>query len=265
MKIGVVGLGIVGGTVKVGMEELGHDVSGHDIKLQTEINDVLDSEICYVCVPTPANSDGTCNIEIVSDVVSQLDANNYKGIIAIKSTIIPGTTDKFSKMYPKRIFAFVPEFLRERCALSDFTSNHDVCVIGVNDEDSYSLIKESHGHYPRAFVQVSPKEAEFSKYFNNIYNATLITFANSFYEICQASGVEYQNVKNAIVKRDHINNIYLDCNKNFRGFGGVCLPKDTKGFDALGNELGLDVDFFKNILDQNDKFEITVPSGMRME
>ena len=93
----------------------------------------------------------------------------------------------------------------------------------------------------------------------------MITFANSFYEVCNASGVDYKNVKNAIVDRNHINDIYLDCNKNFRGFGGVCLPKDTKAINNLCEELDLDINFFKNILEENTKYRVTVPKGMRKE
>lgn len=53
MKIGIVGLGIVGSAVKHGFEKLGHKVSWHDIKDNTKIEDVLDTEIVYLCVPTP--------------------------------------------------------------------------------------------------------------------------------------------------------------------------------------------------------------------
>ena len=53
MNIGIIGLGAVGGTVKLGFEELGHDVYGFDIKDNTTIHDVLNTQICYICVPTP--------------------------------------------------------------------------------------------------------------------------------------------------------------------------------------------------------------------
>lgn len=263
MRIGVVGLGIVGGTVKTGMEELGFDVVGHDKKLQTALSDVLETEICYICVPTPANDDGSCNTEIVESVVAELNKLDYIGLIAIKSTVAPGTTKKLSKKYRRSRFAFVPEFLRERCAIADFTENHDVCIIGTNSDEDYRLIKKSHGHYPRKFVRTTPCEAELSKYFNNIYNATLVTFANSFYEVCKAQKVDYSVVKNSIVNRDHINDTYLDCNKNFRGFGGVCLPKDTSAIAHFCEFANLDVQFFKDILKENSKYKVTVPTGMR--
>jgi UDPglucose 6-dehydrogenase len=101
------------------------------------------------------------------------------------------------------------------------------------------------------------------KYYNNIYNATLITLANSFYELCQEMGISYSKIKNALVLREHINDSYLQCNENFRGFGGVCLPKDTLAIAKLVEKLNLDVDFFKMILDENGKYKVTVYDGMR--
>ena len=157
----------------------------------------------------------------------------------------------------------MPEFLRERCAEIDFVENHDVCIIGTYDDESYNIIKKSHGKFPKKFIKLTPTEAELTKYFNNVYNSTLITFANSFYEICKSLGVEYINVKDAIVNRENISDIYLDCNENLRGFGGMCLPKDTSALAYLARELNLDIDFFDNIIKENTKYKITVFRGMR--
>ena len=158
---------------------------------------------------------------------------------------------------------FVPEFLRERCAAADFVDNHDLCVIGTHSQENYDLIKGVHGHFPEEFVMCTPTEAELVKYFNNIYNATLITFANNFYEVCEFLGVNYSNVKNTIVKRNHINDSYLDCNKNFRGFGGACLPKDTKAIAHLVREGKLPSRLFQELLDHNNRYITTVFDGMR--
>jgi UDP-glucose 6-dehydrogenase len=101
------------------------------------------------------------------------------------------------------------------------------------------------------------------KYYNNIYNATLITFANSFYEVCKKLNVNYSEVKDAVVNINHITDLYLDCNENFRGFGGVCLPKDTKAIDSICRRMAIDVDFFQMIIDENNKYKVTVFDGMR--
>ena len=85
--------------------------------------------------------------------------------------------------------------------------------------------------------------------------------ANSFYEACKLSGVNYTNVKNAVVNRKHIHSNYLECNDNFRGFGGMCLPKDVSAMAKLMENT--DVDFFEDLLDENNNYKVTVFEGMR--
>ena len=262
MKIGIVGLGIVGTASRNGFESLGHDVVVHDIAIDTTIEDVLETGLCFVCVPTPSKESGECDTTIVESVVKELSELEYKGIICIKSTVSPGTTERLKTKYGVDI-CFVPEFLRERCATEDFINNHDVCIIGTTSDMFYNIIKDAHGNIPEKFVKLTETEAEFCKYFNNTYNATLITFANSFYEICKSKGVDYENVKNAISNRKTINNYYLDCNDDTRGFGGMCLPKDTKELAFLSEQLKTSVEFFKDILKENEKYKVTVFKGMR--
>ena len=69
MNIGIVGVGVVGSACKVGFEHIGHTVKVHDIKLHTKIDDVLDTEICYISVPTPTRDDDSCDVRIVESVV----------------------------------------------------------------------------------------------------------------------------------------------------------------------------------------------------
>lgn len=261
MRVGVIGSeGVVGGACKFGFELLGHNVSVHDIVLGTSLEDVLDTEVVYVCVPTPSGTDGSCDTSIVESVVHELKEKDYGGVVAIKSTVVPGTTDELANETGLEI-CFVPEFLRERCAVTDFTEHHDVCIIGTTNLKTYNTVMDCHGHYPSKFVMLTPKEAEFCKYFNNVYNATLIMFANSFYEVCKTNGVNYTKVKNAVVNREHIKPNYLECNDNFRGFGGMCLPKDVAAIAKLAERT--DVEFFETLLKENSKYKITVYDGMR--
>lgn len=263
MKIGIIGLGIVGSAIKYGFQKLGHEIHPHDIKLNTSISDVLNTEICYVCVPTPSRPDGSCDVSIVEQVVIQLKQLGYNGIIAIKSTVSPGTTERLQQQYPDMIICFVPEFLRERCAEVDFTEKHDLCIIGTESSEVFNKVMQSHGKYPKVIRQLTPTEAEFAKYFNNVLNATLITFANSFYEVCNFMKVDYNKIKDAMINIDHIPDKYLDCNASFRGFGGMCLPKDTKAINYLCESNKLPVDFFNMLIQENNKYKITVFEGMR--
>ena len=263
MNIGIVGLGVVGQAIEHGFKKLGHNVIVHDIKFDTKLCDLKACEIIYVCVPTPQSDSGECDISIVKSVISDLSSLKYCGYVCIKSTVEPGTTERMIKQFSDLNISFVPEFLRERCAEVDFVENHDVCIIGSADDGAYAAIKLSHGKFPEKFVRLTPTEAEYSKYFNNVYNATLVTFANSFYELCKLSGVNYTNVKEAITARRNISDVYLDCNDNLRGFGGMCLPKDTSALAHLAEKLNTDVEFFQYILKENKKYEVTVFRGMR--
>ncbi len=265
MEIGIVGLGIVGSAVRHGFEKLGNSVKVHDIKLNTKLADVTGAEIVYLCVPTPRSENGKCDTSIIESVVTELiEDHDFPGIIAIKSTIEPGTTVRLQKKFNNQNICHVPEFLRERVAVADFIENHDVCVIGTDSDEIFDKIKASHGEYPRAFTKLTPTEAEISKYFNNVYNAMLIMFANGFYELCKQYGADYSRIKSAMVQRDHIFNKYLDCNENLRGFGGVCLPKDTSAIAALIEEFKLPINIFQAIVDDNKQYETTVFEGMRL-
>ena len=259
MKIGIVGSGVVGSAIGHGFGRLGHGVKVHDVKFDTRIDVVRETEIVFVCVPTPQSKDGRADVSLVRAAVGQLLGEiDYQGIIAIKSTVEPGTTEALIREHPGNRICFVPEFLRERCAVADFMENHDVCIVGTNDAQVCEVVKKAHGHYPRCFIQLSPTEAEISKYYNNTYNAMLIVFANAFYRICNEMDADYTAVKDAITRR-MVAGRYLDCNRELRGFGGACLPKDTRAISAFAEHAGLDMDILKAIISDNEKYPHSTP------
>lgn len=264
MNIGIAGLGIIGSACKYGFEKLGHKVNFHDPKFEeSKFEDLLNTDIIYICVPTPSNEDGSCNTNIVKKVVDDLMCHGYKGVVAIKSTVEPGTTEFLINQYMNDKICFVPEFLRERCSFVDFTENHDVLAVGTICKEVYDLVVESHGKYPKEYAQLNPTEAEILKYYSNVFNALRIIFANEMYEICKALGADYTKVKDTFVKRGTAKDIYMDVNESFRGYGGACLPKDTKAIDALVKKLGLNLLLFETIDKENNKFVSTVFDGMR--
>ena len=225
---------------------------------------MLDTEVCFISVPTPTDHDGSCDVRVVEDVVADLVRINYKGIIAIKSTVVPGTTERLSKLLGNDI-CFVPEFLRERCAEVDFIYNNNVLVIGAKTKEQFELIKKTHGTLPVHIVHSKVIEAELIKYFSNTYKAMRITFANTFHKLCEELGADYDVVKDSFLFHGLGEGHYLSVNKEFGGFGGMCLPKDTKAMAVLVEKLGLDLTLFRNIIDENDKFIVKVPEGMRKE
>lgn len=265
MNIGIVGLGVIGSANKAGFEEVGHTVTIHDIKLGTTIDEVLDAEVVFVCVPTPSTDDGRCDTTIVDSVIRELVVKNYTGVIAIRSTVIPGFTLAMQEKYSNKKICFVPEFVRERCAEFDFCLEHKLLAVGTDDKEIYSAIEKAHGNLPRNKVMMQPAEAEILKYYLNLYAATRVTFANVFFEVCKKFGADYKQVKDAYVKTGRLGDMYLDVRDDLRGYGGMCLPKDTRAFKHLIKDLDLNLDFFDTVDKDNAKFIATVFEGMRGE
>tara|TARA_B100001057_G_scaffold501166_1_gene621331 strand:+ start:1821 stop:2612 length:792 start_codon:yes stop_codon:yes gene_type:complete len=262
MKIGFVGFGIVGSACGAGFKKLSHEILVHDINLNTKVEVLKNAEIIYICVPTPLGNSGECDISIVENCISELKEASIKGVICIKSTVVPGTTEKLSKKYGLDI-AFVPEFLRERCAKHDFVNNHDLLAVGTENKDFQKKIINCHGHYPKAIRILSPTEAELIKYFSNVFNALKVVFANNFYEISEKLGADYSKIIDAYLQRDIGKADYLKVTNELRGYGGACLPKDTKALIALSKRLEIGLELIESIDKDNNKLKKTVFEGMR--
>lgn len=253
-KVGVLGKGTVGSAVYEGLKSLGHTMSFYDPSYpETQFSDILDTDCVFVSVPTDQADNGDCDLTIVNKVLSQLAEEEYKGLIAIKSTVEAGTSVRLIGQYPSLRICSVPEFLRAKTALADFVYNHDVLVIGANNDADYELIEEVHGNLPKSVARVSPTEAEIVKYFNNVHHAVSIIFANIAYEVCKKLDSNYENVYNTIIKRECFNPSYLKCNDNVRGFGGHCLPKDTSAWNNLVKNLGLEFELIQAALNDNKR------------
>lgn len=259
MKIGVIGVGAVGKTILRAFSKLKHDCYGIDKHNINELLKLNNCDIIYICLPTNHTSKGL-DINLIKNYLQKLNKFKFKGVVAIKSTLNPGDTFKFIKKFKflKKRICFVPEFLRERCSYKDFTKNHDLLLIGTEDKKICNKIIKSHGKYPKKISIVNTREAELIKIFSNAYNANRIVFANSFFEVCEKLNINYSNILINYLKRGMSSGKYLECSKELRGFGGKCLPKDLSALNILAKKKAKKVDFFKNIINQNKKFRITI-------
>ena len=258
MEVGIIGKGFVGNAVSVGFETQGHKTICHDTRLETSITDILHTPIVYICVPTPSAENGDCDTSIVYSVLRELYALSYKGKVCVKSTVKPGSIKKWREEFYHNgeglDISFVPEFLREKCAVEDFIHNNNVLVIGTEDKETEKLVRECHGVLPTHTVVMKPIEAELMKYFSNSYKAMRVTFANAFYRLCQEVDANYDVVKDTFLFHGVGDGHYLRVNKQFGGFGGTCLPKDTRGLANLVDDLGLDIEKFRTIVVDNKRF-----------
>lgn len=256
MTVGVIGFGMVGKAISRAFKELDHKVLIYDkyAKFSKLINLVDSCRIIFVCVPTPIGPEGECDLNAVKDVLNQLKSNEYKGVVAVKSTIEPGTTEKLFKKYPRLRICHVPEFLREKYGYEDFTLHHNNLVIGTEDKEIAGLVQQVHGHYPKNVTIVTPTEAELIKYFSNTFKAYKTVFACTFGTICDKLGADYSKVLEGYINEGVQEKSYLKYNEVFKGFGGACLPKDVNAMKYFVDQADFDLQLFKFLIEENKKF-----------
>lgn len=265
MKIGILGKGIVGSACGRGFKKLGHDVIYHDPKLHTDINIVKGTDIVFVCVPTPNRGDQSCDITLVENSICDLSELNYQGVIAIKSTVPPGSTQKLQRQFLGLDICCVPEFLREHCAYADFMTNHRVLAVGCDSDRVWNTVIDCHAEIPKHRVRMRPCEAEILKYVSNTFNALRVVFANVMHDVCHHYHGDYDHVINTYLLRQTASPDYMKCQSDLRGYGGLCLPKDVRSMISICQELQLPYNLFQAIDHDNQCVNSTVFPGMRQE
>ncbi|MBI2056277.1 MAG: UDP-glucose/GDP-mannose dehydrogenase family protein [Candidatus Sungbacteria bacterium] len=246
IKIGIVGIGMVGGPLARYFEEYqeykrGKDLFLYDIDPKKGFNDrVSNADIVFISVPTPRSEDGSANINFVKNAISKIKGEK---IIVIKSTVPPGTTEKFQEEYPHHKFLFNPEFLTERRAWEDFI-RPDRQIVGFTNQSidaaylALSLLPRAPFMSPGGLntyrsLKITATEAEIIKYGGNIHFARKINFANSLAMLAASLGGDYENVRCGLAADFRIGDSHLDvAHGGYKGFGGFCLPKDLDGLIA---------------------------------
>jgi len=268
MKVGSIGRGMVGEAIFQGFKNLGYEMSFFDPKLrESKITDVLDCDVVIIAVPTLPNANNECDLTILISVLDNLSFYNYNGIICIKSTIIPGTTQQMIEKYKNDKICYCPEFLKERCAYDDFMLENPICIVGTTNHTAFDIISQLHSKICKKFKMVKPVEAELTKYMQNVYNTYRILFANGFYEICKHNDVEYNSVLSSLLTRNELDSKYMKCDENMRGPSGPCLVKDSLAFNEYVKNLDLKIkpSIFQTIVNDMSLYPKTVIDGTRNE
>jgi len=261
-KIGIVGNGFVGSAVRYGFSpNVGCDaevkVYDKDSNKSTDtLSDVTKSDIIFLSVPTPSNLDGTMNIDIVDKALSDIDEHGTNAVILLRSTVVPGTTNKLQGKYPNLRLVFNPEFLTERSANFDFI-NQDRVILGgdINDvEVAESLFKSRFGS-TISILKTNYETAELIKYMTNTFFATKISFLNDMKLIADKSGVIWKDAIDGFIRDGRVGHSHLDVpgHDGKYGFGGSCFPKDIQALINFGKELGIEMSVLKGAWKTNLK------------
>lgn len=226
---------------------------------------IRETSLSLICVGTPSNADGSLCLDFVervcADIGKALRKKQGKHVVVIRSTVLPGTTEKrlipiLERTSGKRIgtewgVCVNPEFLREGCAIQDFY-NPPFTLIGSHDAQSSQILEELYASIKAPVYRVSPGTAEMVKYACNAFHALKITFANEIGNLCQAFGLDSHEVMEVFCQDTKLNLSPVYLRPGF-AFGGSCLGKDLRTLLHTARSESLNLPVLEAILPSNEK------------
>jgi GDP-mannose 6-dehydrogenase len=274
MRVSIFGLGYVGAVSAACLADCGHEVIGVDPNtakvelinsgrapvVEAELaeltrravaekrlratNDplsaVLESDITFVCVPTPSQTNGNLDFRYLERVCTEIGAalreKSAFHVVVVRSTILPGTLKGLAiptleRASGRRVgedfgVCHNPEFLRESTAVADFR-HPPKTVIGASDSRSADIVQSLYEGFPGPVIRCPIEVGEMVKYADNSWHATKITFANEIGKICKSLGLDSHAVMDIFCKDAKLNLSPYYLKPGF-AFGGSCLPKDLR-------------------------------------
>jgi len=307
LRISVFGLGYVGSVSAGCLARDGHEVVGVDpVKakvdlinrgqspiIEAEIREIIastvksgrlraltdpakaicETDLSFVCVGTPSQSNGNLDLRYIRRICEQIgEAIRDKAerhVVVIRSTILPGTMqgivipvlEEFSGKKAGREFGVCnnPEFLREGSAVRDFNAPPKT-VIGEMEPASGDLLVDLYKGLSAPLIRTSLEIAEMVKYVDNCWHALKVGFANEIGSLSKVLGIDAHDVMNIFCedKRLNISPAYL---KPGFAFGGSCLPKDLRALTYKAKVSDLQLPILTSILPSN---EMQVNRGVQL-
>ena len=259
MNIGLIGKGFVGDAVFQNLNNK-HEFCVYDIdesKRNTPDIKTLTSKakIIFVALPTPMKKDGSCDLSIIFNIMSELDENYNDNVIILKSTVVPGTCDQILSLYPRLRLVFSPEFLTEANYVQDFKNCNRV-ILGGDFIDTVKCSEMFKEVFPnKHYLFTNHRTAEMVKYFINNFLSVKVTFANEIKQICDASDISYNEVKNLALFDERIGKSHLMVPgpDGEYGYGGTCFPKDINAMIDYCKRIGVDPQILEASWDKNLK------------
>jgi len=262
MQIGIVGNGYVGkATALLGNKQL--SCIAYDVIPEachppdTTLEQVVESQVVFVCVPTPMEVNGYCHLGIVEKVVGQIRDINPTVPIVVRSTVPPGTCQRLG-------VHLMPEFLTEVNWEEDFRHTTQ-WVVGWNQavegSDTFKTTLQNilttavaEGTILHSEVEwLSPTEAEAVKYLRNSFLATKVCFFNELEEFCQSQGIDFETVRKVGTRDPRIggSHSHVPGPDGLRGFGGRCLTKDLSALCTTIESCGIVPTLLRTVLNRN--------------
>jgi len=243
-----------------GLEELVREnIAAGRLSASTSTDVIAQADIALVCVGTPSEKNGNLGLQqlgrAVGEIAAQLGGRTKPLIVAIRSTVFPGTCEEVVQpaFTDSAVVSVVshPEFLREGSAVRDFFEP-SLLVIGGSDSAAIRRVADLYQPLGVKTSLVSLRTAEMIKYASNAFHAVKISFANEIGALCERVGVDGQEVMATLCQdvKLNISSAYL---KPGFAFGGSCLPKDLRALVYRAAHLDLKLPLLASAMPSNEQ------------
>lgn len=261
LKVSIIGLGVVGTAIyrcllnkKIGIKTF--DI----VKESNTFQECLKSDIIFICLPTTfCVQKNEYDKTSIYNTLAKLVDNNYGGIILIKSTLEPMTTDLLSKEYKLKLI-HNPEFLSSKTAYEDF-ENQPKIILGVTSNieksDIETIIDFYNQYFPESEISIcSSTESESMKIFSNCFYSVKIQFFNELYILCQKMDINFETVKLLMLSNNWINPMHTNVPgpDGLLSYGGSCFPKDNLALIEFMKKLGTPCSVLESAKKERDLF-----------
>ena len=258
MRVAIIGYGFVGKAIEFGAKK-NVEIIKIDPNLGTDISELIDfaPDVCFICVPTPMNNDGSQDIDILESVIDGLLLNSIKSLFILKSTVLPNYIYKFKKLLPELVLN--PEFLRERYANEDFI-NSKLIVLG-GSKKSTKLAAEFYKNHTncvtRNYKFTDLISASLIKYSINTFLSLKVTFFNELNDIFSElnPSADWEDFIDIISVDERIGSSHMKVpgvDGKF-GYGGPCFPKDCNALIKYSDDIGKPFKLLKKSTEINNK------------
>lgn len=264
--------GLRGGRVPIwepGLQELvARNIAADRLFFTTDYREGLaGSQFIFLCVDTPPLDDGRPDMRRVEAAVTSIAASAADPVVLVNKSTVPVGTGEWveerlasGKLAGSPVsVASCPEFLREGSAVQDFM-HPDRIVIGCPLPDVARRVAELHKPLAAPVMFTDLRTAELIKFASNAYLATRISFINHIARLCEATGVDVQDVARGMALDNRIGDGFLSPGL---GFGGSCFPKDLRALRHLGRSHGIDTALPDAVLSINRSARAWVPEQVK--
>lgn len=211
---------------------------------------VVGAEFVFLCVPTPQGDDGSADLSYVSAAAEEIAGHLAPGTVVVnKSTVPVGTATLVETVTGREDITVVsnPEFLREGTAVQD-SLHPDRIVVGAEDRRAGVRVGELFAATGAPLIVTDPATAETIKYASNAFLATKLSFVNALAGLCESVGAD---VRDLVLGLGYDKRIGFDFLRPGPGWGGSCLPKDTRALIHIARQAGYELTILEESIAAN--------------